>query len=259
MADFELNAVLTAKSEAAKNWLEDLGNTAESNLHIFDGMTNMMNSALSTITKIGFGAVASLTALAFTSPTVSAEFAKMQKPLFEISEELGTALQPGLETFTSLLEGTATWLQENTWFTEGLSAAFSTLVNWLSITGGWFDDIGTKYLKPVIEWAMEIKLGEKLTQLWDMFGPTILGGLIGFKIAGLPGALIGAGLGSLYSVGEAANDFLSSETGQNWQQSQIMGSFTSTNNGMNSNNFQPINVFINGEIVNSDSLEVQLG
>ena len=252
-----MNAVLTAGSQAALSFLEKVGKVAKENLFNFDDMTKMMNSAFSVIKKVGLGAVASLTALAFTSPTVAAEFAKMKRPLFEISEELGTSLGPGLKVFNTLLQNLSGWLKENTWFTEGLGAAFETVAN---IVSGLMADLGelsNLFVKPVVELAMNLKLGDKLEGLIDIFGLTILGAVIGMKLGGPWGALIGAGLGGIATAGIMGN-----EAGQNLMDDGFgytqQGGTSMNNPNIPSGGYDipPINIFINGEVLTADSVEI---
>lgn len=251
MVTLQLAAVLTAASEKVLPFLEKVGKYAATNLFTFENMSKTMNNAFGQVKKFGIAAVAALAGIGFTSPSAQAAFARMKKPLFDISETLGKALTPGLIIFGDLLKDVGQWLNENTWFTEGLSKAFETLA---TIAGSVWDKmtkLANLVVKPVLEWAADIKLGEKLQWLFDHFGFTILGALFGAQF-GLPGLAIGAGAGLIadlltWPTSPATPEQIEAGMAQQWGSGTMMGGQ------------QPINIVINGETISSDKIEVTTG
>jgi hypothetical protein len=281
MVDLKLNAVLTPGSEAALDWLEKLGKTAKDNLFSFDNMTKMMNDAFKSIETVAVASAASMVALAFASPTVAAEFAKMKQPMFEIGETLGKEMKPGLTDLNSLLQDTSSWLKENTWFTEGLGAAFSTVID---ISGNLlkkFGEIAVTHLKPIIEWAMDVKLGDKLEWLIDFVGKaenTWILGLLGLAVGGPAGLAIGGTIGAFFDILKLINpefgnpNYSNQGAGYNspWSANNVPYGGTSsestpTNSSSGSLLNNPdflknilINVNINGQTITPDSVEVEM-
>ena len=252
MVDLKLNAILTAGSERAIPFLQKVGRSAKENLLNFDAMTKLMNDAFGIITKVGIGAVAAFTGLAFISPTVQAALARMKPTLFKIGETIGKTLEPGLKKFGGILKDVSLWLDENTWFTDGLTKGFSLLADVVGIVWDKMSKLSTLIVKPLIEWAMEIKLGEKIKWLVDTFGYTILGALIGLKF-GLPGVLVGGGLG-------LAADVISGTVNRVPTEEEITTGVTQQWRGGTMGSGQPnIIVNINGVQITPDNVEVLIG
>jgi len=252
MVDLKLNAVLQAGSEQALPFLIRITEKAKESHNSFDTMTKLMNSAFQSIRKVALGAIAGFTGLAFTSPTVRAELAQMKPTLFDISETIGGSLEPGLKNFGTILKDVSSWLKENTWFTEGLSGAFTTLSEIAGTAWDKMKGLADLVVKPVVEWAMNINLGEKLLWLVDNFGYTILGSLLGLKFGGAAGLVLGGGLGLANDLKNYATTQLESQgidTSQAGIESYIRSKAAEAG-------VRPIIVNINGTQITPDNVEV---
>jgi len=256
IVDLKLNAVLQAGSEQALPFLIRITEKAKESHNSFDTMTKLMNGAFQSIQKVALGAIAGFTGLAFTSPTVRAELAQMKPTLFDISETLGSSLEPGLKNFRTILKDVSSWIKENTWFTEGLSGAFTTLSEVAGIAWEKMTALADLVVKPVVEWAMNINLGEKLQWLVDNFGYTILGSLLGLKF-GLPGMIIGGGLGLAGDLMSYANKSLTEQgidTSPEGLAAYIREAGMTNQGGAGGG--RPIIVNINGTQITPDNVEV---
>ena len=254
IVDLKLNAILSAGSERAMEFLDRLGDRAKENLFNFEKMSDLMNDSLRAVRNVSLGALAAFTGLALTSPSVQAALARMKPALFEISETLGQALKPGLEVVGGILKDVAGWLQENTWFTDTLGAAFTTLSGIAETLWDKLKKVADLVIKPVFEWAAEIKLGEKLQWLFDTFGYTILGAIFGF-IVGTP---FGVGLqaAGVFALAGLAADITSGIS--NMFNDQTNTGAGSGGGGAGSGTIV-LNNIINGELISSDEYEVNLG
>jgi len=205
MVDLKLNMLLKAGSDRTLGLINDLTKRAKETSGTFEKLSSMMSGAMSGIGKFAMGAVAAFTGLAFVSPTVQSNLARMKKPLFEIGETLGKALEPGLKIGVSLLKDFSTWLKENTWLTEGLKTAFSTIMEVASILWDKLKKlIALPAVKKTIDWVLNLELGKHIDNLVGMFGYTILGAFIG-SVLGPWGAIGGAAFGLGMDIGTWIN------------------------------------------------------
>jgi len=206
MVDLKLNLKLGTRAGDTYTFINELAKKAKGTTITFEKLKNLMDSAMDSIKKFAVGAVAAFTGLAFVSPTVQSNLARMKKPLFEIGETLGKALEPGLKIGVSLLKDFSAWLKENTWLTEGLESAFTTIIGVASTLWEKLKNLMGVYVKPVVEWAMSLDLGTHILGLVDKFGYTILGALIGWKLGGPWGALLAGSLGLAADIWRGAQE-----------------------------------------------------
>jgi len=252
MVVLKLAAVLTAASTKALPFLEKLGKFAKTNMFTFKNMGKTMNAALGTVKKFGIAAIAAMAGIGFTSPSAQAAFARMKKPIFDISETLGKALKPGLEQVGVLLQKVSGWLSENTWFTDLLSKSFETLVGWLGSAGDKFAELmENPFIKKTLEFVIDVggKLGNWLI---DNAPFTLLGLFLGSRL-GFGGMLAGGALGALIDTGI--------NLGQTNAKIQTMADPTigAYDIGSGGEVVSPINININGTVMTNDLIEMEIG
>jgi len=265
--DLKLNAIITASSEQALDFLNKIGKSAKENLFSFDAMTALMSGAMKSIASMGVGAVAALTGLAFTSPTVNAALARMKPTLFEISETIGKALKPGLEKAGELLKSFSQWLSENTWFTDLLSEAFEGAVEIVGKLGGKLGElISSEPFQATLDFLIDVLFGDTMQSLIDTFGYSILGVLIGNLIGGPMGAAtlgavgLGLDISEMLWPEEEMDKRIAEANKYTGKVDRMVGGYTTEDiiRGLDiaAGKTTNVTVVINGEQLDPDSVEV---
>ena len=184
----QLNNSLGKTKDIAKSSFGDIANLSKGLGNIAMGLGG-----------IGVAAGGALVGLAAMGPYTAGAMARINVTMGELGRTISAALAPSFEKFADILANFGIWLSSPSGtaalelfsgILDGLITIIADVGSAASATFDWLSKLGTGFTA-----TFDIDIGETAQGLIDNLGWAAVGAILGFKVAGPAGAVVGAGTG----------------------------------------------------------------